>query len=218
MEILDVGPQPVSIDWRGRKEPIGIRFLMKSIEEYQSLIRNRTRTIIARIDLGNGNTVSFYETPREQFDDFGSEIVLRSRGRVTRTYTLQDLFADKSLAIGYVGLVRGKADAAVVLCNFVGQPSEAPEGLVVIRVSSAGLSLHSLPLTLYGKVVVSRSNLDHLELWSADRATVSVAAAPARYRTRQCIWRGAYRCGPWAPRRGQIVPNTIIDPAIEVRP
>lgn len=34
MEIVEVGPQPVSVDWRERKEPIGIRFLMKSIEEY----------------------------------------------------------------------------------------------------------------------------------------------------------------------------------------
>ncbi len=218
-EMRDLDAGKTILNWKHQETPIIVRYAARSLEEYGAAAKNGNTFLVGRIFLEKSATVSFYERPKDVIGVYNSTVVVSIKGQPTRIYNVGDIFKNQALSLGYVALVRDKNNEPMLVCNYVGQPSEGPEGFAIIRPLSSGLAFQTLPLTTYGKVVLSRRNLNQIEVWSASPDEVDGANSVTPYSTQLCqLDNGSYRCGPSVRQKESFAPNALIDPAIEILP
>jgi hypothetical protein len=206
----------LTVDWVNQKDPVILRYGLPSDENYEKAIKENLRLLRARILLDGATVVSFYEKPKNPYEFFDSTIVIERHGFATRTYNICDLIKDQALALVYVAFLRSVNGETMLVCNYEGGGTGAQQGFAILHFSSTDFSLSTLPLTLYGKVVVFKSKPWLVELWSAKSG---LRAYPNSYATQSCQLKNEYyRCESPKKLRGLFVPNSIIDPGIQIRP
>ena len=181
-----------------------------AIDEHKKVLR-------AEIAIDSSTTARFYEEPTSE-TAYDSSISIERGGASIATYKVGRIIKHQALRLVHAALIRS-GDTRMLVCEYEGGAVGAREGFAILRFSPAGLELHTLPLTDFGKVVVSRGNPEWAEVWSALADNAGSTADERSYVTRTCRWQSkGYVCGP--PRRtaGRFAPGAIDDPGIEIRP
>lgn len=207
-----------TVDWSNQKTPAVHRFVGPTPAEYMKAIDENKEVLRARVVLDGSTTVEFYERPKD-IDFYDSTIVVNRRGHASRSYNVGDLIKHQALSLAHVAIVPSEDGAAMLVCEYVGGAVGAREGFAILRFSSTGFELHTLPLTDFGKVVVFRSKPEQAEVWSALPYPAGSDADPMVYTTQACRWQNdGYECCPPKRHRGHFPPAAINDPGIEIRP
>jgi len=206
-----------SMDWVNQKTPVIHMFLGPSPTEYMKAISENKDVLRSRILLDSSTIVEFHERPRG-IDFYDSTIVVSRREAASRTYNVGSLIGHQALSLAHVAIVPSGNGAGMLVCEYVGGAVGAREGFAILRFSPAGLDLHTLPLTDFGKVVVFKRRPERAEIWSALPYGAGADADPMYYSTRSCRWKSnGYDCGPPRRKRGRFGPAAVDDPGIEIR-
>ena len=156
-------------------------------------------------------TVRFYEDPTSE-TVYDSSISIERGGVSIATYRIGRTVNHQALQLVHAALIRS-GDTGMLVCEYEGGAVGAREGFASLRFSPAGFKLHTLPLTDFGNVVVSRRNPDWAEIWSALADDVGSTADERPYITRTCSWQSkGYVCGPPRRKEGRFAPGAIDDP------
>jgi hypothetical protein len=179
-------------------------------------IDERRKVLRAEILVTPSVTVRFYEEPTSE-TVYNSSITVEKGGSVS-TYRIGDLIKHQALRLVHTGLVQA-GDSGMLVCEYEGGAVGAREGFAVLRYSQIGFTLHSLPLTEFGKIVVSKGNPEWAEIWSALPDNAASTADERYYATRSCRWQpNGYVCGSPKRQPRRFAPGAINDPGIEIRP
>lgn len=207
-----------TVNWTNQQVPVIRMFLSPSPTEYMQAIDKSRQILRAKIMLNESRTVEFYERPKS-IDFYNSTIVVSQRGGVSRSYNVGALIKHQALSLAHVGIVPLQNGAGMLVCEYEGGAVGAREGFAILRYSSSGFKLHTLPLTSFGKVVVFRSNPKKAEIWSALPNDVGADAEPMFYTTRSCLWKkNRYECSSPKRKRSRYAPAAIDQPGIEIQP
>lgn len=180
-------------------------------------ISDHKKVLRAEIAIDSATMVKFYEQPTS-VTVYNSTVSVERGGVALATYNVGSLIKHQSLRLVHAALLRS-GDSGVLVCEYEGGADATREGFAVLRFSPAGIDLHTLPLTDFGKIVVFKGKPDQVEIWSGlpDGATSNADERP--YVVRACRW-GAkgYVCGSAKRQPGRFSPGAIDDPGIEIRP
>jgi hypothetical protein len=180
-------------------------------------IAQHKKVLRAEIAIDSTTTVRFYEQPTSELV-YNSTVSVERGAEAIATYNVGSMIKHQPLRLVHAALLRS-GDAGMLVCEYEGGAVGAKEGFAILRFSPAGIELHTLPLTDYGKVVVFRSKPEQAEIWSALDDNVGAAAADRSYSTRTCRWQPkGYVCDPPKRKPGLFAPGGISDPGIEIRP
>jgi hypothetical protein len=207
------------VNWTSQKTAVTHTFVRPDPAEYMKASNENKRVMRGKIVL-DGLKVEFYEQPKD-IDFYDSTVEVKRQGEVSRSYNVGELIKHQALSLVHVALIPSSAGSGMLVCEYEGGATGAREGFAILRFSPAGVELHTLPLTDYGKVVVFKSKPERAEIWSSleDGAGAAAAAAPKAYATRSCRWSAeGYACGPPKRKPGHFSPTDINDPGIEIRP
>jgi hypothetical protein len=157
VEVLDQRPGQ-TVDWENEGGSVVLRYSAPSDGEYDDAIHGNKRLVRGTIRLDAATTVSFYEKPKSPHEFLDSTIVVSRLGRPERTYHIGDLIKDQALTLGFVALFHSKDGKTILVCNYEVGATGGQQGFAILHFSSSGVALGTLPLTLFGKVVVSASH------------------------------------------------------------
>jgi len=175
------------------------------------------KVLRAEIAIDSATTVRFYEEPTD-VTVYNSTVSVERGTNVIATYNVGSLIKHQALRLVHVALLRS-GDRGMLVGEYEGGAVGAREGFAILHFSPAGVELHTLPLTDYGKVVVFRSQPERAEIWSARDDGVGAAADPKAYARRSCRWAAkGYVCGSPKLKPGRFSPSDINDPGIEIKP
>jgi len=216
-EMRSAAASNLTVDWTNQKVPATHMFVRPSPNEYMNAIEKAKKVLRARIVLDGSTTVEFYERPKD-IDFYNSTIVVNRRGEASRSYNIGNLIKHQALSLVHVGIVPSGDDAGMLIAEYEGGAVGARVGFAILRFSPAGVELHTLPLTNFGKVVVFRGKPEQVEIWSALPYPAGADADPRAYATQACRWQGdGYECNPPKRHPGRFSPAAIDDPGIEIR-
>ena len=180
-----------------------------AISEHKKVLR-------AEIAIDSTTTVRFYEQPTSELI-YNSTVSVERGGVPIATYNVGSMIKHQPLRLVHTALLRS-GDIGMLVAEYEGGAVGAKEGFAILRFSPAGVELHTLPLTDYGKVVVFRGKPEQVEIWSALDDNVGAAAADRSYSTRTCHWQlKGYVCDPPKRKSGLFTPSGISDPGFEIR-
>jgi hypothetical protein len=209
----------LTVDWANQKVPTTHVFMRPSPAEYMKAIDEKKEVLRARVVLDDSTTVEFYERPKD-IDFYDSTVVVNRRGVASRSYNVGELIKHQALSLARVGIVPSGDGSGMLVCEYEGSPTGGREGFAILRFSTAGFELHTLPLTDSGKVVVFKSKPEQVEIWSALSDYVASDADPRNYATRTCHLQAqeGYVCGPPKRKHRRFIPSDIFETGIEIRP
>lgn len=207
----------LTVNWTAQKTSVTHEFMRPSPAEYMKAIDENGRMLRGKIMLDSSVTVEMYETPKD-IDFYDSTVVVDRLGK-SQSYNVGNLIKHQALSLVHAAIVPSGSDAGMLVLEYEGGATGAREGFAILRFSPAGIELHTLPLTDYGKVVVSKSKPEQVEIWTALEDGAGAAADPKAYALRSCLWSPkGYVCGPPKRKHGRFSPAAIDDPGIEIRP
>ena len=179
-------------------------------------ISGHKKVLRAEIAIDSTTTVRFYEQPTSELI-YNSTVSVERGGVPIATYNVGSMIKHQPLRLVHTALLRS-GDIGMLVAEYEGGAVGAKEGFAILRFSPAGVELHTLPLTDYGKIVVFKGKPEQVEIWSALDDNVGAAAADRSYSTRTCHWQPkGYVCGPPKRKPGLFTPSGISDPGIEIR-
>lgn len=182
----------------------------------RAAIDERKKVLRAQIPVTPSLTVRFFEEPTSE-TVYNSSITVESGGSMS-TYRIGELIKHQALRLVHTALIRS-GDTGMLVCEYEGGAVGAREGFAVLRFSQSGFTLHTLPLTDFGKIVVSKGNPEWAEIWSALPDNAASTADERYYATRSCRWQpNGYVCGSQKRQSRRFAPGAIDDPGIEIRP
>ena len=180
-----------------------------AIDEHKKILR-------AEIAMDSSTSVRFYEEPTSEAV-YDSSISVERDGRPIATYKIGRMIKHQALRLVHAALIRS-GDTSLLVCEYEGGAIGAREGFAILKFSSLGFELHTLPLTEFGKVVVFRGNPERAEIWSALPDDAASDASNRFYVTQVCHWRSkGYVCEPQKRQARRFLPGDIDDPGIEIR-
>jgi hypothetical protein len=183
----------------------------------EAAINEHKKVLRAEIAIDSRTTARFYEEPTSE-TVYNSSISVEREGASIATYKVGSLIKHQSLRLVHAAVIRS-GDTGMLVCEYEGGATGAREGFAILRLSPAGVELHTLPLTDFGKVVVFRAKPEQAEVWSALPDNAGSNADPRAYATQACRWQtGGYECSPQKRKAGRFAPGAIDDPGIEIRP
>ncbi|MFV3132056.1 hypothetical protein [Niveispirillum sp. KHB5.9] len=207
----------VTVDWRNKFLPRIIRYVAPPLSTYEDAVQNEQNILVGKIVLPGDYTVELYERPKDIIGDYGSVAILIHDGVIIDKYDVSSSLGNNSLSLSYAAILSANNNIMLIL-NYVGQPSEVPEGFVTIRISQSEAIVNALPLTIYGKLVVTEKNFDEIDLWSTELNKVNGTNSPTSYTVRRCRMKNkTYKCDPAKMQDRLFAPNEIINPGIEIR-
>lgn len=213
-----MAPGSVTINWSNQKVATIRTFLRPSPDQYMEAIDANNQILRATVLLGHSTTVEFYERPKS-IDFYDSTIVVNHQGQPPRSYRVGALIKHQALSLAHVGIVPYGNGTGMLVCEYEGGAVGAREGFAILRYTSAGFNLHTLPLTTFGKVVVFKSNPAKAEIWSALPNDVGADAEARYYAAQTCLWYSdGYKCNARKRKLGRFGPAAIDQPGIEIRP
>jgi hypothetical protein len=183
----------------------------------RAALDERKKVLRAEIAIDSSTTVRFYEEPTSE-TVYDSSISIERGGASIATHNIGRMIKHQALRLVHTALIRS-GEKGMLVCEYEGGAVGAREGFAILRFSPAGFELHTLPLTDFGKVVVSRVNPEWAEIWSALADNAASTADERSYVTRACHWQSkGYVCGAPQRKAGRFAPGAIDDPGIEIRP
>ena len=207
----------LTVDWANQKTTAIHAFVAPTPAEYQKAIDEEKEVQRATVMLGGSTTVEFYEKPKD-IDFYNSTIVINRHGIASRSYNVGELIKHQALSLAHVAIVPTGNSTGMLVCEYEGGAVGAREGFAILRFSPSSFDLHTLPLTDFGKVVVSKEKPDKVEIWSALPDGAASDADPMAYSTQACRWQASgYMCDTPKRKRGRFSPTSINDPGIEIR-
>jgi hypothetical protein len=217
-EIQPAVADSLTVNWSKQEVPATHGFMSPSPAEYMKAIDENKEVLRARVMLDEATTVEFYEKPKD-IDFYDSTIIVNRRGVASRSYNVGELIKHQALSLAHVAIVPTGNSTGMLVCEYEGGAVGAREGFAILRFSHSSFDLHTLPLTDFGKVVVSKEKPDKVEIWSALPDGAASDADPMAYSTQACRWQaGGYTCDTPKRKRGRFSPASINDPGIEIRP
>lgn len=208
----------LTVDWANQKTAAMHAFVAPTPAEYQKAIDEEKEVLRATVMLDSSTTVEFYEKPKD-IDFYDSTIVINRHGIANRSYNVGELIKHQALSLAHVAIVPTGNSTGMLICEYAGGAVGAREGFAILRFSPSGFDLHTLPLTDFGKVVVSKQKPEQVEIWSALPDGAASDADPMAYNTQVCRWQASgYTCDTPKRKRGRFSPASINDPGIEIRP
>ena len=205
------------IDWTNQKKPAIEGFVRPKPADYMKIIDEDRQIVRARITLADSITVDLTERPKD-IDFYDSTVEVNRQGKIM-TYNVGNLINHQALSLAHVAIVPFGQGAGLLICEYEGGAVGATEGFAVLRFSSTGIELNTLPLTQFGKVVLYQRKPELAEIWNALDDYIGSDADPRFYATRACHWKAnGYACDAPRRKRGRFIPSDINDPGIEVRP
>ncbi|GEM_PF-5184607 len=209
-----------TVNLSNRVGPLVMTYSRPGFDEYDNAIRERKKLLRGRILIDNNTEVSFYEEPKDARYFVNSTIVVKRRGRAAETYDVGDLISHQALSLVHVAFVPARNHETMLVCNYAdGFASIQPQGFAVLRFSASEFSLHTLPLTEAGKVVVFRDKPWLAKIWSSLGNYQAAVADTRHYSTQLCRWeKEGYRCETPKQQDGLFSPISITEPGIEIRP
>lgn len=186
-----------------------------SVNQYEAAISRQDELL--RLSLAiQGERIDFYEWPKD-IDDIRSQVTLRCKGTPRQHFDVGRLVGHRSLSLVHVATIPQSNHSYIVVAEYEGGAVGARIGFAIMRVSHDQCALRALPLTAYGKVVVSMRRPDEFVLWSALGGEVGPSIARRRYGTRTCTWRrDSLSCGREAVQEGMFYPTAMNDPGIAI--
>jgi hypothetical protein len=182
----------------------------------QVAIDERKKVLRAEIAIDSSTTVRFYEEPTSE-TVYDSSISIERGGASIATHKIGRMI-HQALRLVHTALIRS-GERGMLVCEYEGGAVGAREGFAILRFSPAGFELHTLPLTDFGKVVVSRTKPEWAEIWSALADNAGSSADERSYVTQTCRWQSkGYVCGSPRRKTGRFAPGAVDDPGIEIRP
>jgi hypothetical protein len=183
------------VDWKNQHSPTILPFTSPSPAEYVKASEEGKDVLRTKILLNSSTTLEFRELPKD-IDSFDSTISILRQGHTAQTYNIGEML-DQSLILAHVGIVPLE-NGGLLICEYEGGFSGAVNvGFAILRYSSGGIDLHTLPLARAGRVVVSRSKPDQVVIWSAVEPFIGAKTSPQRYNIRTCrLQNDGYKCSP----------------------
>jgi hypothetical protein len=207
-----------TLDWSDQKTPAIHEFTWPKPDEYMAAIEAHRIILRTRVTLPGSIRVEFSERPKDiDFYDSSSEVFRQDGGR--RTYDVGELIHHQALHLTAIALVPSVNGTGRLICAYLGGAVGARAGFAVLYYSRASADLSVLPLTDFGKIVVSRSKPEEAEIWSALSDYVGTDADPRHYSKRTCrLQAQGFVCGPGKRIAGRFAPEGVNQPGIEIRP
>lgn len=205
------------IDWRTKKKPEIVSTPLPAVNIYLRAIADNNKIMRGEIDLPNKSKLIFNEHPKD-IDIINSEIAFNCSLEKSINLNVAESIGRNTLALVHVAILPRSNTTGIVVAEYEGGATGAREGFVIIRYSPKKCELAALPITDFGKVVISAKSPDELVLWSALSENAGSGVDPRPYTTKSCQWReGGYVCS--APKRqlGLFSPTAISDPGIVVQ-
>lgn len=211
-------PQSVSLRAQDKPQSGAIQtFPLPEPQADDAALSAHKKVLRAEIAIDSTTTVKFYEEPTSE-TVYNSTVSVERAGASIATYNVGSMVKHQALRLVHAALVRS-GDAGMLICEYEGGAVGAREGFAILRFSPAGINLHTLPLTDFGKVVVFGSKPEQVEIWSALPDDAGSDADPMAYATRMCrLQSKGYLCGTPKRQPRRFAPGAIDDPGIEIRP
>ena len=191
-------PDPMVYDW--------------AVENHRTIWR-------AKITLNGSMHVKLLEKPKS-IENNDSILEIHVSGKHPRTFEIGRLLKCPELRFVHAALIHTDSTRGMLVLEYEGGSIGAREGFAVVRFDEHSATVHVLPLTDFGKVVVFRGNQGIAEIWSGDDClSASPDSGGCEYITRMCTWRAeGYSCDQPKRMEGVFNQNDISDPGIEIRP
>jgi hypothetical protein len=175
-----------------------------------------------KLTLDEATVVRVVEHPRTEkdMDSYNSTIIVQ-RGHERKDYALGKLIKlGSGLRLVETASFCSSPGKKTVFLAFETPSVGASEGFAVIRSSPDDVDVQVLPMADQGRIVVSRADLDRVELWSAkgSASEIECDACKKHYAVQDCeIGQHAVTCNPRAGADEIRSPSKFIGARIEVR-
>jgi hypothetical protein len=144
----------LALNWVGQKTPAVREFTWPKPDEYMAAIEAHRRIFRVKVTLPGSTTIEFYERPQD-IDFYDSTAVVYRQDGGRRSYDVGDLIHHQALHLSAVAIVPSVNGTGRLICAYLGGAVGARAGFAVLYYTRTTANLFVLPLTEFGKIVVS---------------------------------------------------------------